>query len=102
MDANPTRTDLKDRLARLLQACAGGLVLASATLSGTAQAAPAARTEPLPTIEERAASLRQQIAADPTTATAPEGGLLAWWNWHNWHNGWGNGWHNWHNWHNWW
>jgi hypothetical protein len=82
---------LKQKLLRLLQAGAAGVVLASATLdTPVASAAPSPAPKSRQLLEERIDHLRKQLPAEPGSdvSSADAENLLAWYNWHNWHNWW--------------
>jgi len=90
---------LKARLARLLTAGAGSIVMATIVLSTPAAALVKPPSDPL---TERAAQARAKLTAgDPAADQSRAPGLeLAWWrNWGN--GGWRPRWPNWPNWRNW-
>ena len=100
MDSNQakSRTQLKDRLLRLLKAgVMGSMVLASTTMSIANLEASPDKIEAR-SLDERVAGLKklskEQTAADRVPGS-DDSSLLAWW-WHNWRNY--GSWHNWHNW----
>ena len=99
-----SRSRIKDKLASLLTAGAGSVVLATAVMTAPAEAAQPPSSQP---VLQRADEVRARLGtADPDQQPADKSpAQLAWWrNWGNggwaphpsWHN-----WPNWRNWHNW-
>jgi hypothetical protein len=95
------RSRAKKRLAALLQAAVGGVIVAAATLSAPSSEASVTTETQKPALEDRIKEVRDQQAKDLPN---PADGFCAedhhdhhWGNhWDNWHK-----WTNWHNWHNW-
>jgi hypothetical protein len=103
-NASETRVQVKEKLLGLARAgLAGGVVLASTTLSTPSAAGAVSQSDARPCVAERVANVRQQASETAALHELPGGAdnLAMWPNWGNWRNGWHNGWHNWHNWGNW-
>ncbi len=106
MDAKKLRARrlTKDRLASLLTAGAGSLVLATTVMTAPAAASPPPSRQP---VLQRADDVRTKLTAPDSNPqlTDKPATQLAWWrNWGN--GGWGphpywHNWPNWRNWHNW-
>jgi hypothetical protein len=99
-DANGIRAGIKKKLADLLQATAGGVVVAAATLATPAVEASTSVAKPNTALENRVNELRKQAALPSTVEGDNSQSFVAFNNWGNHWNNWNNGWHNWHNWHN--
>jgi hypothetical protein len=100
-DEGEIRSQARKRLAAMLQAAVGGVIVAAATLSTPSPEASATPATQKPALEERVKEVRDRKAKDlpnPADGSCDDDRHHHHWgnHWDKWHN-----WNNWHNWHNW-